>query len=130
MEVTHHTRNLTIAPRKLRLVADSMRYKTATQAVAMLPLMPQKGAGILLKSLKSAIQVAKDNDIDAETLVIHAVWCNEGSALKRSISRSRGRMTMIMKRHSHLSIVLTGEPAKRVSKKAASKPTQTEEVEA
>ena len=76
MELTHNTRNLSITPRKLRLVADQMRYKTAGQAVAMLPLMPQKAAGIMLKSLKSAVQVAKDNDLEPESLVIQRVWCN------------------------------------------------------
>lgn len=118
MEVTHNTNNLAIAPRKMRLVADGMRYKTAAEAIALLPLLPQKAAGLMYKALKSAIVMAKDNDLDVDTLVIQRVWANEGRVLKRSVSHSRGRMAPIMKRASHLSIVLSGQ---LVAKRGASK---------
>lgn len=130
MEITHRTKNLRIAPRKLRLVADKMRYEKADKALGLLPLIPNKGAGLLFKSLESAVQVAKDQDIDASTLVIQRIWCDEGRRLKRYIGHSRGRMAPIQKLHSHLSIVLTGEAqqAKRRTKKAAApEPVTAEE---
>ncbi|MBU6389089.1 50S ribosomal protein L22 [Patescibacteria group bacterium] len=122
MIITHHTRNLRITPRKLRLVADSIRYKDAAAASQLLGLLPQKGAGLILKSLKSAIQVAKDKDLDPATLTIQRILCDEGSSFKRVISHSRGRMSRIMKKSSHLSIVLTGEaPTKSRRRPAASR---------
>lgn len=120
MEITHKTHNLRIAPRKLRLVSDQMRYQSAENALRLLPLILNKGAGLLYKSLKSAIEVAKDNQLDPSNLVIQRVWCDEGRKLKRSIHHSRGRSSMIMKQSSHLSIVLKGEPKVRAKKKTNS----------
>ncbi len=129
MEITHHTRNLRIAPRKLRLVIDTIRHTPAQKAVSVLRLTPRKGADIAFKSLQSAIQVAKDRDLDVNSLTIQQVWCDEGTSLKRMVSHSRGRMSRIMKKYSHLSIVLTGEPAaKRSTRKLKPKtePTASE----
>jgi large subunit ribosomal protein L22 len=121
MELTHRTHNLKIAPRKLRLVIDQLRYMNAQKALGELPLVINKGAGLAAKSLKSAVQVAKDNDLNPETLVIQQIWADEGMKLKRIIGHSRGRMSPIRKHYSHLSIVLTGEtaPRKRASKAQA-----------
>ena len=118
MEITHRTHNLHIAPRKLRLVADQVRYMTATKAAGVLPLVVNKGVHLIEKSLKSAIQVAKDNNLDVSTLVIQQIWCDEGMKLKRVISRSRGRMAPIRKHYSHLSIVLKGEVASKPNRRA------------
>lgn len=134
MEITHKTHNLRIAPRKLRLVADKIRHMKADHAMGLLPLVVNKGAQLAQKSLKSAIQVAKDNNLNPDSLIIQGIWCDEGMKLKRVIHRSRGRMAPIRKHYSHLSIVLVGEPAGRVSRRktaekvvAAESPTQTEE---
>ena len=134
MIISHRTHNLKIAPRKLRLVIDQMRYLGALKAMDILPLVINKGAGLAYKSLASAVQVAKDNDLQPESLVISQVWVDEGMKLKRTVGRSRGQMDPIHKHSSHLSIVLSGEPvvrsrAKRVSKTiaepVADQPTET-----
>lgn len=117
MEITHRTNNLRIAPRKLRLVANKVRHQKAERALELLPLVVNRGAGLIQKSLKSAIEVAKDNQLDPASLVIQRVWCDEGRSLKRSIGNSRGRVSSIMKKYSHLSIVLKGEPRVRQPKK-------------
>lgn len=130
MEITHRTRNLRIAPRKLRLVADKIRYKNAEQAVQILNLVPNKGGHILAKSLKSAIQVAKDNNLESSSLIIQRVWCDEGTALKRLVGASRGRMLPIMKKYSHVSLVLVGESPKRVTKKKSTITPSTESNQA
>ena len=119
MEITHRTNNLRIAPRKLRLVADTMRYQNALRALEMLPLVPNRGADLLFRSLKSAVQVAKDNNLDDTGLVIQRIWCDEGKPLKRQVMHSRGRAAMIMKKYSHLSIVLIGEPKTKTTKRKA-----------
>ena len=108
MEILHRTHNLRIAPRKLRLVADKIRYQEARNALGLLNLIPNKGGGLIHKALRSAVQMAKDHNIDPATLVIQRVWCDEGSSMKRAIGHSRGRMSPIMKKNSHLSLVLTG----------------------
>lgn len=135
MEISHRTHNLKIAPRKLRLVADKMRYMGALKALDVLPLVINKGAGLAFKSLASAVQVAKDKDLQPDSLVIQQVWVDEGMKLKRVIGRSRGQMSPIKKHYSHLSIILTGEPAVRARTRrspkntvqpVADQPTETE----
>ena len=123
MEILHRTHNIKIAPRKLRLVADSIRYMSALAALETLPLVINKASVHLEKSLKSAVQVAKDRDLDPSTLKIQQIFCDEGMKLKRMIGHSRGRMASIHKHSSHLSIVLIGEVAKR-SRRMASKPAE------
>ena len=118
MEITHRTNNLRISPRKLRLVADKIRHQNAQAALDMLPLVINKGAGLLYSSLKSAVQVAEDNDLDTTQLSIQRIWCDEGSKLKRAVHRSRGRMNRIIKHNSHVSIVLKGEPRKAAKRKS------------
>ena len=113
MEVTHVTHNLRIAPRKLRLVVDKIRHLQASQALEVLPLVVNKGAALTYKSLASAMQVAQDRNLSKESLVIQRVWCDEGRVLKRAVSRSKGRTLPIMKRSSHLTIVLKGDEATR-----------------
>jgi len=128
-EITHVTRNLRIAPRKLRLVIDKMRHMPAGHATEVLPLVVNKGARLAEKSLKSAIEVAKDRGLNPDTLLIQRVWAGEGMKLKRIIGHSRGRMAPIHKHYSHLSIVLKGEPlAKSRSARAAKASEQTEET--
>ena len=130
MELTHRTNNIRIAPRKLRLVADQIKYKSAKQALSVLPLVVNRGALIIAKSLKAAITTAQDQNLDVDSLVIQRIWCDEGMKLKRMIGHSRGRMSKIEKKYSHLSIVLKGDQAtrsrKRVAKSEEAVPAQPE----
>jgi large subunit ribosomal protein L22 len=130
MEITHRTNNLRIAPRKLRLVADQIRYFDANKAIGVLNVVPNKGAGLIAKSLKSAIQVASDNNLDISSLVIQRVFVDEGMSLKRMTSRSRGRMSRITKKYSHLSLVLKGEEATKSRRRPAKTEKATETVAA
>jgi large subunit ribosomal protein L22 len=122
-EITHHTRNIRVAPRKLRLVVDKVRHQRATDALELLPLITKRGALHIRKSLTAAIAAAKDRDLDPSSLIVQRIWADEGPAMKRIVRHSRGRASGIMKKHSHLTIVLKGEggakPAKRAAKKAA-----------
>jgi large subunit ribosomal protein L22 len=134
MEVTHHTRNIRVAPRKLRLVVDKFRHLPAEQAVALVPLVLKRGSLHVEKALKAAIEAAKDKNLNPETLVVQRIFADEGAAMKRIISRSRGRATGIMKKHSHLTIVLKGEQggaprkaAKRIKATDTAAETETNE---
>ncbi len=67
MEVRARTKYLAISPQKLRLVCDKVRGMGAQQAKVVLEFMPQKGAGIVRKTLVSAIANAENNfELDAE----------------------------------------------------------------
>ena len=124
MEITHITRNIRVAPRKLRLVTDAIMHQNANTAMGSLGVVNKKSAPLVAKSLKSAIQVAKDNNLNPDTLVIQRIFCGEGMKLKRSVGCSRGRMARITKHYSHLSIVLVGE-SRVAAKKAAKKNDNT-----
>jgi len=127
MEITHVTQNLPIAPRKLRLVADSVRHQDVNSAMAVLALLPHKGARLMGKSLKAAAEMARDHNLDPATLQIQRLMCNTGRTYKRVIGHSRGRMAGIMKQHTHLVLVLSGEELKRTKKATTPKPAEEQE---
>lgn len=107
MPVNAKLRNLRIAPRKVRLVADLVRGKSTEEAEKILQFQVKKGAGPLLKLLRSAIANAKNNHrLSAENLYISKVTVDEGPKLKRFMPRSRGRTYPIQKKTSHITIIL------------------------
>jgi large subunit ribosomal protein L22 len=96
-----------ITPRKLRLVADLIRGKTAQQAWSILEFTPKRAAGPLKKVLESAIANAKhNNSMDAESLNVSRVLIDEGPVMKRFTPRARGRASGIIKRTSHITVVV------------------------
>jgi large subunit ribosomal protein L22 len=127
-EITHHTRSIRIAPRKLRLVVDKIRHLPAEEALTILPLITKRGSLPIAKALKAAVEAAKDAHMDPSTLVIQRAWADEGKALKRVIRFSRGRSGMIMKKYSHIGIVLKGEEKVRTKKAKLAKTEETSDV--
>ena len=76
-------------------------------ALNMLKFAPQKGAGLILKLVNSAVANAQQNsDVDVDRLYIKRIFADEGPMLKRIIPRASGRATRILKRTSHLTVVL------------------------
>lgn len=98
---------LRIAPRKLRGVVDTVRFKHPEQAFNILMTLKQKGAPMVEKLLKSAVANAKVLNMEHSRLVISDIRVDGGPAMKRFMARSMGRADKILKRTSHLSIVLT-----------------------
>ncbi len=97
-----------IAPRKLKRVVDLVRGKPALEALGLLRFMPQKGAKILEKVLKSAVANAKNNDkLEEEKLVVSEVYVNKGITMRRWQARARGRVNPINKRTSHLTVYVS-----------------------
>lgn len=95
------------SPRKMRLVADMIRGKSAQEAWNLLEFTPKRAAGPMKKCLESAIANAQNNnEIPAESLTIHSVMVDEGPTLKRFTPRARGRASAIKKRTSHITIVV------------------------
>lgn len=96
-------RDARISPRKLRLVADSIRGKQVELALNILGITPKKGARLTEKVLKSAIANAHDKSgIDIDSLWITRIYVDMGQTLKRFMPRAQGRATPIKKRSSHI----------------------------
>jgi large subunit ribosomal protein L22 len=96
---------LKIAPRKLDRVTKLIRGKFAAEALVLLRFMPQKGARLLEKVVKSAMANAKNNyKLDENKLRITEAFVNKAVNLKRIQPRARGRGFPILKRNSHLTI--------------------------
>jgi large subunit ribosomal protein L22 len=107
---------LRISPRKVRLVADMVRGKKVDEAQTILTFTVKKGAQPILKLLNSALANVKNNaKQNTDNLIISKIIVNEGPTLKRMMPRAKGRGDRIMKRTSHIVLVLDED--KRKNKK-------------
>src|SRR5438045_3651055 len=112
MEVKASGKRLRVQPRKARLVAGEIKGKHAVFALAQLRYHPSKSAFLLRKVLTSAVANAVENEKrDPDTLIITKIDVDEGTRMKRMRARAQGRGNRIIKRTSHITIVLEdGEP--------------------
>ncbi len=96
-----------ISPRKVRPVIDQIRGKKVEEAEAVLMLSP-KGAGeVVGKLLQSAAANAENNmNLNRDQLYVAEVYANGGPSLKRFRPRAQGRATQILKRTSHITVIL------------------------
>ena len=100
-----------ISPRKVRKISGAVKGKPVEDALNILQFMPQKAAYLLEKVIRSAVANADQNEgIDIDDLVVRNVLTDEGPTLKRFRARARGRGTRILKRTSHITVVLAEEP--------------------
>ena len=107
MEAKAVARNIRISPQKARLVADLVRGKDVELAINTLRFMPKKGARIIRKLVESALANAGQNEaIDVDTLYVKTIFVDGGPTLKRIQPRSMGRANRILKRSSHITVVL------------------------
>lgn len=96
-----------IAPRKLRIVIDLIRGKNIGEAFSILKFTPKVGSEVIEKVLKSAVANAEHNyDMNSDKLYIAAAYVDQGPTLKRIHPRSRGQAFKILKRSSHVTIVV------------------------
>lgn len=100
-----------ITPRKARRVADLIRGKRASEAMAALKYMPYRGAVLIARLLKSAMANAeqKSSHVDIDRLKIKSTFVDQGPVMKRMEPRAMGRSNVIKKRTSHITIILTEE---------------------
>jgi len=99
---------LRIAPRKVRLITDAIRGKSAGEAQNILNFTIKKTSGPVLKLLKSAIANAKKNSqMDESNLYISKILVDEGPKYKRWMPRARGSANEIQKKSSHITLVLS-----------------------
>ena len=96
-----------IAPRKVRVVMDLIRGKNVAEAFAILKFTPKAGAEVVEKVLRSAVANAENNfDMDVDKLFIKTAFADGGPTMKRIHPRSRGQAFKILKRTSHVTIVV------------------------
>jgi large subunit ribosomal protein L22 len=98
------TKHLRIAPRKMRLVIDTIRRQPVQEAVGILMLLKKKGAKLAVKTLKSAIANAKNLGLNENRLYVSNVRADGGPVFKRFLTRSMGRADKILKRTTHLTV--------------------------
>ena len=96
-----------IAPRKVRVVMDLIRGKNVAEAFAILKFTPKVGAEVVEKVLRSAVANAENNfDMDVDKLYVSSAFVDQGPTFKRIHPRSRGQAFKILKRTSHVTIVV------------------------
>ena len=108
MEVKAVAKYVRVSPLKVRGLGDAIKGKPVENALNLLKFMPQKSAKLVEKVVRSAAANAEQNpEIDVDTLVVQNIFADQGPSLKRFRARARGRGTRILKRTSHITVVLT-----------------------
>jgi len=102
---------LRASPRKARLVIDVIKGKRVSEALAMLRFIPNHAAELISKVLISAAANAQDGwGAGVEELKVQNILADGGPSLKRVRARAQGRAFRILKRTSHLTVILTDAP--------------------
>lgn len=110
MEVSARLSHVRVSPQKARLVADQIRGLSVEHAQNLLKFSNRKAAGIISKVLESATSNAEHNEgADIDELKVATIFVDEGRVMKRFQPRAKGRANRILKRSSHITIVLSDE---------------------
>jgi large subunit ribosomal protein L22 len=108
MEVRAISKDTGVSPRKMRLLVDMVKGKKVDEALNILRFAPTPNAQILLKTIKSAAANAENNfQMTPSELKIVKVAADEARMLKRFRPRARGRANQILKRSSHITVVVS-----------------------
>jgi large subunit ribosomal protein L22 len=107
MESRASTRHAAVSPQKARLVVDLIRGKQVEEAIGVLQFNSKRVSKLIAKTLKSAIANAESvHNVDVDTLYVKAAWVDGAQTQKRFLPRAHGRATRIIKRSSHVTIVV------------------------
>ncbi len=129
MEAVAKLKHIRITPMKARRVVNTIRGKQATEALAILKFAPQAASEPIYKLVASAVANAKVKAdaanilFDEDDLIISQAFVDEGTTLKRFMPRAQGRAFQILKRTSHITVVVAtpDEVAATAGAKKASK---------
>ena len=106
-EVRATAKYVRMAPRKVRMVVDTIRNKSVEQALEVLQFSTRAAAEPVAKVLRSAVANAENNNnLRANNLVVKAAFVDEGPTLKRIRPRAKGSASRINKRTSHITVVV------------------------
>jgi large subunit ribosomal protein L22 len=107
MEARAVAKYIRTTPRKVRLVADIIRGKKVEDALHTLAFTPKAGAKVVTKVIKSAVANAvQKKGIDVDTLFVKKILIDGGPSLKRIRPRPMGRANRVLKRTSHITVIL------------------------
>ena len=129
MEVRSTYRYARISPFKVREVTREIQGLPVTRALDVLAFTPKKAAFLIGKTLKSAVANAENNaNLKVDGLVVKEAVVGEGPSFKRIMARARGSASGIIKRTSHIRIVLTDEIPIETRETRKAKQKQTEKA--
>ena len=107
MEVRAVAKDTHVAPRKIRLLVDMVRGRKVDEALAMLKFIPSPTATVLYKTIKSAAANAESvYQMSSSDLKIVRIYADEAPTMKRYRARARGPVSPILKRSSHITVVV------------------------
>ncbi|MDD7735718.1 MAG: 50S ribosomal protein L22 [Bacilli bacterium] len=107
MQATAKVTGVRITPRKCRLVVDLVRGKKVADALGILANVNKSASPVVAKLIKSAAANAVNNNkMDESKLYVDTIYVNEGPRLKRYMPRAKGSASSIIKRTSHISVVV------------------------
>lgn len=110
MEVKAVAKYIRISPQKVRKITGAVKGKPVETALNTLRFMPQKSAGLVGKVLRSAVANADQNEnMDVDNLIVRNIFVDQGPTLKRFRARARGRGSRILKRTSHITVIVAEE---------------------
>ena len=135
MEVRSIYKYARISPFKVREVTREIQGLPVSAALDVLAFTPKKAASLVGKTLKSAVANAENNaNLKPDGLVVKEAVVGEGPTIKRIMARARGSASRILKRTSHIRIVLTDEipietrETRKAKKNQEKKAASTEET--
>jgi len=124
MDVRATAHYLPISPQKIRLVCDQVRGMSPLAALDVLNHMPQKGAPLVWKVVKSAVANAENNfEMDPQVMVISQIYANEGPRRQWRRFGARGRFKPWIRRTAHVTVVLSEREQVATAAKPAATPT-------
>jgi large subunit ribosomal protein L22 len=110
MEVRAYAHNVSIAPKKARLILDEIRGKRVDEAMSLLRFMPTPHARIVAKAVRSAAANAENNyNLQPRNLRIAKAYAGDGMTFRRMRPRARGRADIMRRRKSNITIVVQEE---------------------
>jgi large subunit ribosomal protein L22 len=110
MQVRSTYRYAKISPFKVREVTRAIQGLPVSAALDLVAFSPKKAAGLIAKTLKSAVANAENNaNLRVDGLVVKEATVGEGPTMKRLMTRARGSGSQILKRSAHIRIILTDE---------------------
>ena len=108
MEIRAVTKNTGISARKIRPIIDLVRGKKVEEALTILKFVPTPHARVVSKVVKSAAANAENNhQLAISDLKIASIFADDGPVMKRYRARSRGMASPILKRSSHITVIVT-----------------------
>lgn len=125
MEARAIARYIRMSPRKVRLIVNLIKGKDLETALNILQFSPQAAAKAVEKVVDSAVNnaISKDKELDVDRLYIHYAKVDMGPTMKRFRPRAMGRAMQILKRTSHITVVLRDRdlPKKEAEEKETAK---------